>query len=187
MCEMLSKINYYSSLSVIPVSYNIVAMDVLVPRFTYCYRLTIFPLVHRRHASFLALPLSVNQKTVMTVRLLSNLYILLIHTVVVTLWILRVIDTCHTVRMSTRYQSVHSLFFEPIYSLKRGFLVKHSNGVSCLILHSISLEFEFFLGTTLKFHSSTTYSSLILSLYISTVEETTQRDLLDRSYWRISY
>lgn len=187
MCEMLSKINYYSSLSVIPVCYNIVAMDVLIPRFTDCYCLTIFPLIHRRHASFLALPLSVNQKTVMTVRLLSNLYLLLIHTVVVTLWILGMIYACHTVRMSTRYQSVHPLFFETIYSLKRGFLVYHSNRVSCLILHSISLEFEFFLRTTLKFHSATTYSSLIFSLYISTVEETTQRNLLDGSDWWISY
>lgn len=123
----------------------------------------------------------------MGVRLLSNLYLLFINTIVIALWVLGMINACHSMWMSAGNYSMHSLFFETIYSLKGIFFIRHSDWVSRFIFYSISLKFEFFLRTTSKFHFPATYRSLFISFYVSTIEESTQRYLFDGSYWCIRY
>lgn len=169
------------------IGYYIVTVDILISWFTNCYGLTIFPLVYRRNTSFLSFPLPIDQETFMTVWLFSYFYLLLINTVVIALRILRMVYTCKSMRMSTWNQSVHSLFFETIYSLKMVYFVCHCNWVSSLIFHCISLKFKFILRTASKFHIATTNGSIFISFYLSTVEGSSQTNLLNGGYRSIGY
>lgn len=81
----------------------------------------------------------------MVVWLLPYSNLLFVQAVVLALRILRVIDSCHSVRVAALNQSIHSLFSEPIYCLEWMLFTRHGYRISGLKFDGVTLEFEVFI------------------------------------------
>ena len=114
---------YYSSIMIkiiksssfhLSVCHNIITVSILISKLTNCHRCSRFPLVHWRTTSLLLLPFSIQQKCLMGIRLLSYPQFLLKNWIVFALWILWMVNSCHSMRMAATDKSVHSLFLKTI-------------------------------------------------------------------------
>ena len=123
-------------------------MNVLVSELSNIYCLSILPIIHWRTTSFLFFPISVDNMSFVTVRLFSNSDFLFKDTVILTFWVLVVVNTCHSMRMTIWNQSVHSLFLEPIHRLKRLRFISHCQRVCWFEFDRITLKPKFVIWTT---------------------------------------
>ena len=124
---------------------DVESVYVLITELTDIYSFTSLPFVNRRHTPLLLCPVTINQKSPVTVRLLSHSHLLFVHTVVIALRIFRMINTSHPVRMPSLYQSAHPFFLMTIHHLKRNLLAWHSNRICRLILNRVAFKTKFIL------------------------------------------
>ena len=110
------------------------------------------PLVHWRSASFLLLPLTIDQKSSMGVGFLPDPQFLLEDCVVLALGIFGVVHSCHAVGMPAADQSVHSFLLEPAHGIHHLWLISASERISLLIFDCISLKFKFIIRAASQCH-----------------------------------
>ena len=104
---------------------DVVAVNVVVPELANSHCLPCLPLVHWRLTPSLALPLPVNQETMVCVGLLPHPYLLLECSIVLALWVVGVVDASHAVRMPLLDQPVHPLPLIPTHLLLKPRLMLH--------------------------------------------------------------
>jgi len=92
------------------------------------------------------------------------------------------INASQTVRMSRRYQTVHSFLLEAIHRWERLRLVLASHRISLFVLNCIPLKPELLIRATPQFQWSSTNQFLFSLIQLTTVEEISQSNLFAWSY-----
>ena len=121
---------------------DVVSMNIIVSEFTDGYCVPRLPFIQRCHASLLCLPLTVEQKCFMAIRLLSNPNILFIWLVKACLGVFWVVDASHSMRMSLTNQPIHSFLLESIDCFIHLVLILQGQRISLFKLNRIALKLK---------------------------------------------
>ncbi len=152
------------------ISDYIISMRIIVSKFANSHCLSMLPYINRTHTSFLLIPIFIEDKWAMAVRLLSYSISLLILLVKFGLWNFRMVYSCDSMRMSLGNEPMHPLFLIPCDAVGRMLLIFQSQRISILKLNSVSLKFKLVWWLASKFHLPSIYHSIFIGGYLGLEE-----------------